>query len=101
MRSSAVSASRSWPALPQRRLSAPSGSTLAATTSFTMACAKSAVAEAGLASTGTEAGIVFQRTDAAVDVDRRVRFRVAGIGDGDRFIACAVGGEHVGDRADE
>ena len=55
MRSSDVSAASSSPAPPHRRLSAPSGSTLAATTSFTMACARSAVAEAGLASTGTPA----------------------------------------------
>jgi hypothetical protein len=48
-----------------------------------------------------ETRIVFERADAAIDVDRRVRFRVAGIGDGDRFIPCAVCGEHVGDGADE
>ena len=54
-RSSLVSASRSPPALPQRRLSAPAGKAPAAITSLIMACAKSAVAEAGLARTGTPA----------------------------------------------
>src|SRR5215831_9749928 len=162
MRSSLVSAARSSPAPPHRRLSAPSGSTFAAMTSFTMACASSAVAEAGLARIGTpamsdtaafshspqlgklkalmwtatprrgaikvdglivlslgephrlfveqhariaqpatESGVIFQRADAAVDVDRRVRLGVAGIGDGDLLIARAVSDQHVGHGADE
>ena len=55
MTSSELSAPMRSPAPPQSRLSAPSGSTLAAMTSFTMACASSAVEDAGLASTGTPA----------------------------------------------
>ena len=46
--------SRSF-APPTRRLSAPSGNAFAATTSRTISCASSAVAEAGLANTGTPA----------------------------------------------
>ena len=53
--SSEPSAARRSPAPPQIRLSAPSGNTFAATTSLTIACASSAVADAGFASTGTPA----------------------------------------------
>jgi len=49
----------------------------------------------------TEAREIFQRADAAVDIDRRVRFGVAGIGDGDLFVARAVRGEHVGNGAEQ
>ncbi len=154
-------ASRS-PAPPQRRLSAPSGSTLAAITSLTMACASSAVdgrrlgedrhagqqryrrllpqapareveridvdrhaaprhqqvdglvvlglgephrlfveQRARVAQARPEPRVVFERADAAVDVDRRVDLGVAGIGDGDRLVARAVGGQDIGDRADQ
>ena len=54
-----------------------------------------------IAQAGTEAGVVFKRADAAVDVDRRVGLGVAGIGDGDLFVAGAVRRQHVGDGADE
>src|SRR5207248_7113605 len=55
----------------------------------------------GVAQPGAEPGIIFQRADTAVDVDRRVRLGVAGIGDGDGFIARAVRDQDVGDYADE
>ena len=56
---------------------------------------------ARLAQPGAEPGVVFERADAAVDVDCRVGLGVAGIGDGDLLVARAVGGQHVGHRADE
>ena len=56
---------------------------------------------ARVAEAGAEPGIVFQRADAAVDVDRGIHLGVAGIRDGDFLVARAVGDEHVGDRADE
>ena len=55
----------------------------------------------GRAEAGAEPGVIFQRADAAVDVDRRVDLGVAGIGDGDLFVARAVGDEHVGDGAQQ
>ena len=48
-----------------------------------------------------EPRVIFQRADAAVDVDRGVDLGVAGIGDRDPFVFRAVGDEHVGDGADE
>ena len=56
---------------------------------------------ARIAQPATESGVIFQRADAAVDVDRRVRLGVAGIGDGDLLIARAIGNQHVGHGADE
>jgi hypothetical protein len=56
---------------------------------------------ARIAQPATESGVIFQRADAAVDVDGRVHLGVAGIGDGHIFIASAVGDQHVGDGADE
>jgi len=53
---------------------------------------------ARVAETRAETGIIFQRADAAVDVDRRVHLGVAGVGDRDLLVAGAVGDEHVGDR---
>ncbi len=45
----------------------------------------------GRAQPRAEAGVIFQRADAAVDVDGGVDLGVAGIGDCDVFIARAVG----------
>ena len=56
---------------------------------------------ARIAQPAAESGVIFQRADAAVDVDRRVRLGITGIGDGDVLIARAVGDQHVGDGADE
>ncbi len=50
---------------------------------------------------GAEPRVVFQRADAAVDVDRGVDLGVAGIRDRDAFILGAVGGEHIGDGAEQ
>src|SRR5262249_60219748 len=50
---------------------------------------------------GAEAVIISPLADAAVDVDRPVCLGVAGIGDGDRFIARAVRDQDVGNCADE
>ena len=54
---------------------------------------------ARLAQPRAEPGKIFQRADAAVDVDRSVGFGVAGILDGDGFVFGAVGRERIGDRA--
>src|SRR5262249_45514892 len=56
---------------------------------------------AGVAEAAAEPGVIFQRADATVDVDRRIRLGVAGIDDGDVFVARAVGDQHVGDSTDE
>ena len=56
---------------------------------------------ARVAQPGAEPGVIFERADAAVDVDRRVGLGVAGIGDGDVLVTRAVGDEHVGHGADQ
>ena len=56
---------------------------------------------ARVAQPGAEPRVIFQRADAAVDIDGRVGLGVAGIGDGDVLVARAVGGQHVGHRAHE
>ena len=56
---------------------------------------------AGVAERGAEPRVIFQGADAAVDIDRGVDLGVAGIGDGDRFVARALGRQHVGNGADQ
>ena len=56
---------------------------------------------ARLAQAGAEAGEIFQRADAAVDVDGGVGFGVAGILDRDAFVLGAVGSERIGDRTEQ
>ena len=46
----------------------------------------------------TEPGIIFQRADAAVDVDRCIDLGVARVGDSDFLVARAIGSKHVGYR---
>ena len=54
-----------------------------------------------LAEPGRKPRVIFQRTDATVDIDRRIGFSVARIGNRDRFVLGAVRHEHIGDRADQ
>ena len=53
-----------------------------------------------LAERRAEPRIIFQRPNAAVDVDCRIRLCVAGIGDRNLFIARAVRRQHFRDRAE-
>ena len=56
---------------------------------------------ARVAEPGAEPGVILQRADPAVDIDGGIGLGVAGIGDGDVFVAHAVGDKHIGHRADE
>lgn len=53
----------------------------------------------GVTERRTKPGVIFQRADATVDVDRRIDLGVAGIGDSDFLVARAIGSQHVGYRA--
>src|SRR6516162_10990499 len=46
----------------------------------------------------TEPGVIFQRANAAVDVDRCIDLGVARVGDSDFLVARAIGSKHVGYR---
>jgi hypothetical protein len=56
---------------------------------------------AGVTKAGAEPGIIFQRPDAAVDIDRRIALGIAGVGNRDLLVTGAVRREHIGDGTDK